>query len=147
MRAAGLAILGLLVLVGCISTTTSYTLDEAGNPVITTENHNLLRVGTTAQVTTYDPETGAIAISQVLAADEMSGNLGDAWSRLMEVAQYALAAAGISAAAGGPTTPAAVAGGLIGAVKQQLTEPDEPEPEEPEPGPADDPDGCGTNVN
>jgi len=142
VRAAGLAILGVLVLVGCISTVTIYSLDEAGNPVITTENHNLLRVGTTAQVTTYDPQTGAIAISQVLAADEMSGNLEGAWSRLMEVAQYALAAAGISAAAGGPTTPAAIAGGLIGVMKQQITEPEEPEPES-----GADPDGCATNVN
>ena len=142
MRAAGLAILGVLVLVGCISTVTTYSLDEAGNPVITTENHNLLRVGTTAQVTTYDPQTGAVAISQVLAADEMSGNLDSAWSRLMEVAQYALAAAGISAAAGGPTTPAAVAGGLIGVMKQQITKIEEPESEEPDPGPDEDPDGC-----
>ena len=142
MRAAILSLAMVALIAGCIHTTTTYSIDDQGRPVVRIENDNLLRVGTTAQIATYDPKTKNIALTQVLAADEMSGNLGSAWSRLMKVAQYALAAAGISAVAGGPTTPAAIAGGLIGVMKQQITEPEEPEPEEPDPGPGEDPDGC-----
>jgi hypothetical protein len=92
---------------------------------------NLLRVGTTTQVTTYDPATGVVATTQVTAADEMSDNLTSAWSRAMDVAGFALGGTAVAAAAGGPTTPAAVAGGLIGYVKSKLTEPDPSEEESP----------------
>jgi hypothetical protein len=135
------------LIAGCIHTTTTYSIDDQGRPVVRIENDNLLRVGTTAQIATYDPKTKSIALTQVLAADKMSGNLGDAWSRLMEVAQYALAAAGISAAAGGPTTPAAVAGGLIGMLKQQLTDDEQSEQDETQSTSDDEPADCGTNVN
>lgn len=131
MRGRILSLLTLLA-VGCVSTITTYSIDEQGNPVVKVENHNLIRVGATAQVTTYNPETMTVAISQVLAADSMSDNLTKAWSRLMDVAGYAILGAGVSAAAGGPTTPAAVAGGLVGYIKSKVTEEDE-EPEEETP--------------
>lgn len=113
--------LPLIMLVACTASRTAYKIDELGNPVVTVGHYNLVRVDQAAQVTTLDPNKG-VAISQVVAADEMSENLTEAWGRLMEVAGYALGGAAVSAAAGGPTTPAAIAGALLGYTVQKLRE-------------------------
>jgi hypothetical protein len=128
----------IFLLVSCTGYRATYQIDEAGMPILSLEQYNLLRVATVSQVATYDPETQMVAITQVGADDAMSGNLMNAWSRLMDVAGYALAGAGISAAAGGPTTPAAIGGALIGYAKSKLMEPD-PESEPPAPEPEDEP--------
>ena len=127
-------LLGLLICLtlslcsGCTVIIQKYDLDEYGNPSLRSYNYNLLRVSQVSQVSTLDPQTGEVALSQVAVDDEMSENLTIAWTKLMEVAGYALGGAAISAAAGGPTTPAAVAGGLIALTKQALTEKPEPVP-------------------
>ena len=117
-----------LILCSCTVIIQRYEVDEFGNPSLRSYNYNLLRVSQVSQVSTLDPQTGEVALSQVAVDDEMSENLTASWSRLMEVAGYALGGAAISAAAGGPTTPAAVAGGLIAVTKQALTEQPKPEP-------------------
>ena len=116
------ALIACLLASGC--TTTKAICNLETNTCIV-ENQNLLRVQQSSQVVTYDPQTEILSIAQVLVADAMSPEMLAAWSKLMEVAAFALTGTVIASTAGLPTTPAALAGGIVGYAKQRLTEPEE----------------------
>ena len=65
------ACLVILACSGCTVIIQTYELDENGNPKLSSYNYNLLRVSQVSQVSTIEPHTGEVALSQVAVDDEM----------------------------------------------------------------------------
>jgi hypothetical protein len=103
----------VLLTTACITNKTTYTVDESGNPVISVERENFMRVGQSVQITEYDGEK--VTVTQLSWADAMSDQLTEAWESLNKTARYAIIGAGVGAVAGSPGL-----GALLGAGGSQV---------------------------
>ena len=113
MKARALVAIVALVATACVSTKTTYQIDEHGRPVVTIERSNFMRVG---QGLTKVSTDGSIAIlSQLASEDAMSEQLKAAWSDLNRTAQLVVIGTVLGSVVGQP-----VLGGVAGGVGSEI---------------------------
>jgi hypothetical protein len=107
-----------------------------GEPVAVVGSENFVRVGSTVQILTYNPQTETVTMFQATVAEEVSPALMGGWKDLMDFASGALGATVAASSLGLPTTPAAVLGAAAVYITKKVSASD-PDPI-PEPLPPDD---------
>lgn len=137
MRTIATLIVATALCSGCWAAKMKVVIDpETQITTVTLQEGNGLRISQSSQTATYNTETKMLVLSQVSVVEKVSEDGRKMWAKLMEVAGYALGATVVASTAGLPTTPMAVAGGVIALTKQSLADPDPiPEPLPPDDDP------------